>query len=350
MKDKQLDRFRVGYQVIITEKSEYHLRKNRCLGVRSTRTRRWSPEHPIIGLDLRGCFLTRKVRVPYPFAGGHMRFKRGDDVFFSSRVRVIREPSEEEVRHFLSIPLSVVMSEAAPPIDRAENQTHHIMRTVGFSEEPTRIILEEDDEALAQLAVQSALQTHASAERTWQCPSHRSTVEASDLHSEPTRLVDVGESLENERRESLNAEAIETRRPDKVPPLLEVAARPAEQCDRQPNAQPDHGDGVPNRDEKRRHRRVPVSILVKVSDGAWVSQGLCKDIGINGMGIYAQVVPTPASGIGLQFDLQGELHKVGAVVRWSATDADGIGRFGVEFVEPPGHVLAAIKSVCGGGS
>lgn len=91
-----------GYQIVETENTEYHMKKSRCVGVKPRGKARWHERHPIVGLELRGCLLSKRETFSQPYAGGFLWFvSKSKKNRFSSKIQSIRLPSDEELKESL---------------------------------------------------------------------------------------------------------------------------------------------------------------------------------------------------------------------------------------------------------
>jgi hypothetical protein len=96
--------------------------------------------------------------------------------------------------------------------------------------------------------------------------------------------------------------------------------------------------------EKRAHKRIPVSLVVKFSQGSSLHYGITTDISRNGMCINSSVCPSSNSKIKLFVPLKEEEIEIMAQVRRVARTNGFYDTAGVELLDPPEKYLKLLGS------
>lgn len=90
----------------VTQNTEYHLRDDRCVGVRDLWTGRWKQEHPAVGKRLFGAVSAQAGSlepVNAPEVNSMLWFDNGDSDIFTSRLTSITRPPKNAIDRYVSV-------------------------------------------------------------------------------------------------------------------------------------------------------------------------------------------------------------------------------------------------------
>lgn len=93
------------HRVLITENTEYHLRANRCVGVRDPITGEWQPSHRAIGRELQAglrMMPSGSLKVSFGHAGVGDQICFSNDLVTTPVMRIAR-PGLDTVERYVAV-------------------------------------------------------------------------------------------------------------------------------------------------------------------------------------------------------------------------------------------------------
>ena len=91
--------------LFVTQNTEYHLRSDRCVGVRDLWSGRWRNDHPAVGRRLFGAVLpgpTGLEPIDHPELNCLLWFENGENDILTSRLTAITRPPRDAVVSYVA--------------------------------------------------------------------------------------------------------------------------------------------------------------------------------------------------------------------------------------------------------
>ena len=99
-------RERRRHVLYVTQNTEYHLKDDRCVGVRDLWTGRWKQGHPAVGKRLFGAVAPSTdglEPITHPEVNSMLWFDNGDSDIFTSRLTSITRPPKNAIDRYVSV-------------------------------------------------------------------------------------------------------------------------------------------------------------------------------------------------------------------------------------------------------